>query len=108
MGTKVEPEPGPQGREPGRGKSEKAARRVEHDLERGVPAEDLDQADAERVAEAQASPQPPSDERTERPRGAVHEGTGQSAQVGGKPGDPDQEERDKLTRKGTKEDRSGR
>ncbi|ROO89169.1 hypothetical protein EDD29_6856 [Actinocorallia herbida] len=66
MGTKVEPEPPPEP-EPEQ-ESEKAARRVARGLAQGVPPEELDQADAERVAETTSSPQPPLDERKERPR----------------------------------------
>lgn len=42
--------------------SEHAAERVSEALERGVPQEELDPADAERVGHATASPQPEPDE----------------------------------------------
>ncbi|MEO5877500.1 MAG: hypothetical protein ABIS86_08755 [Streptosporangiaceae bacterium] len=38
--------------------TEHAAERVSEDLEAGVPEEELDPADAERVAEATSAPQP--------------------------------------------------
>ncbi|GAB2865502.1 hypothetical protein GCM10022221_77190 [Actinocorallia aurea] len=102
MGAKIEPEPPP---EP---ESAKAARRVARGLDRGVPPEELDQADIERTAEATASPQPPAAEREEGPQGSPHAGTGSSAQVGGKPGDPRQAERDKLAAKGPRAGREAR
>ncbi|GAA3231571.1 hypothetical protein [Actinocorallia longicatena] len=40
-----------------------AAERVSEDLEQGVPEEEIDPADAERVADATSSPQPEPDER---------------------------------------------
>src|SRR3954451_15283854 len=43
--------------------SERAAERVSDDLETGTPEEELDPADAQRVAATTSSPQPPPDER---------------------------------------------
>jgi hypothetical protein len=43
--------------------TERAAERVSDELETETPEEELDPADAERVAEATSSPQPPPDER---------------------------------------------
>jgi hypothetical protein len=46
-----------------RPESERAAERVSEALERGVPEERLDPADAERTVHATVSPQPEPDER---------------------------------------------
>jgi hypothetical protein len=43
--------------------TERAAERVSDDLETGAPEEELDPADADRVAATTSSPQPPPDER---------------------------------------------
>lgn len=51
----------------GRPESERAAERVSEALERGVPEEELDPADAERAAHATVSPQPEPDERPDGP-----------------------------------------
>lgn len=52
-----------------RPESERAAERVSEALERGVPEELLDPADAERTAHATVSPQPEPDERPDLPDG---------------------------------------
>ena len=67
MGTKKNDHDGSRGVRAEEPESERAAERVSDALERGVPEEELDPADAERTAHATVSPQPEPDERPDRP-----------------------------------------